>query len=79
MLERLTQLGATGHYDRSAAFEPSIVGGLAWQNLGICYARLNDWDRAELCFGKLLTLAGFQDKGQQLYAWVQQHALRPAD
>lgn len=72
LLERLTQLGLTGRYDRSAAFEPGIVGGLAWQNLGICYSRLSDWARAELCFAKLLTMADFREKGLQLYAWVQQ-------
>jgi len=72
LLERLIQLGQTGQYDRSAAFEPHIIGGLAWQNLGICYAKLEDWGRAELCFGKLLTLPEFKTNGMQHYAWVQQ-------
>ena len=68
----MIQLGATGRYDRAAAFEPNILGGLAWQNLGLCYARLGDWNQAELCFGKLLTLPGFQEQGRRHYAWVQQ-------
>jgi Glycosyl transferase family 2/Tetratricopeptide repeat len=72
ILERLIQIGATGHYDRAASFEPSILGGLAWQNLGICYTRLSDWDRAEYCFGRLLALPGFQDQGRRHYTWVQQ-------
>lgn len=72
LLERLIQLGQTGQYDRSNAFEPHIIGGLAWQNLGICYAKLEDWGRAELCFGKLLTLPDFKTNGMQYYAWVQQ-------
>lgn len=72
LLERLIQLGQSGKYDRSAAFEPHILGGLAWQNLGICYAKLEDWGRAELCFGKLLTLPEFKTNGMQYYAWVQQ-------
>jgi tetratricopeptide (TPR) repeat protein len=72
VLERLIQLGATGHYDRAAAFEPNILGGLAWQNLGNCYSRLGDWDRAEYCFSRLLALPGFQDQGRRDYTWVQQ-------
>ncbi len=70
-LERLTQMGATGQYDRSAAFEPGIIGGFAWQNLGVCYSRLGDWARAEICFGKMMTLPGYQQVGRQHYAWVQ--------
>lgn len=72
ILEHLIQLGSSGQYDHSTAFEPGIIGGLAWENLGICFTRLGDWNRAEQCFGKLLTLPGFQEKGRQHYAWVQQ-------
>jgi hypothetical protein len=72
LLERLIQIGATGHYDRAAAFEPNILGGLAWQHLGICYTRLGDLDRAEYCFSRLLSLPGFQDQGRHHYTRVQQ-------
>lgn len=78
LLERLLQLGATGQYDRSAAFEPGILGGMAWLNLGICYTRLQDWARAELCFGKLMALPGWQEQGRKHYAWVQERKKEPA-
>jgi hypothetical protein len=72
LLERLVELGQTGHYDRRAPFEPSIIGGLAWLNLGICWAKLNKLERAEMCFAKLLQVAGFEQKGREFYTWVQQ-------
>jgi tetratricopeptide (TPR) repeat protein len=72
LLERLVDLGATGRYDRTAPFEPSLLGGLAWLNLGVCCAKLGQLDRAEQCFAKLLLLLGFEHQGRQYYAWVQQ-------
>src|SRR5262249_28835430 len=37
LLQRLVLLGETGSYDRSEAFEPSIIGETALMNLGACF------------------------------------------
>jgi len=54
LLETLIALGVTGDYDRRAGFDPSIVGEAARFNLGACYRRLMDLDRAEACLRPLL-------------------------
>jgi tetratricopeptide (TPR) repeat protein len=55
LLERLVELGQTGSYDRSAAFDPVIMAEPAVLNLGQCYLRLGDLDRADSCFARLLS------------------------
>jgi hypothetical protein len=55
LLERLAAMGKTGSYDKSAPFDPRIIGEDAVMNLGACYWRLNDLPRAEACFRQLLT------------------------
>ena len=42
VLERLVYLGRSGTYDRSAAFDPGLMGESALLNLGHCYLRLGD-------------------------------------
>jgi hypothetical protein len=54
LLERLVALGRSGGYDRSEGFDRDLVGAAALVNLGICYMRLEEWDRAEACFVPLL-------------------------
>ncbi len=54
LLERLVQLGESGAYDRSTAFDPQILGDNPLMNLGICHTRLGELDRAEACFRRLL-------------------------
>jgi hypothetical protein len=53
-LERLVECGRTGQYDRSETFDPSILGAPALMNLGACYTRLKEWDKAEGCFRQLV-------------------------
>jgi hypothetical protein len=65
LLERLIQLGATGAYDRSSAFDPSIIGHAARMNLGACYTRLGELDRAEACFRQLLQHPGSREKAEK--------------
>ena len=52
MLERLVELGRTGTYDHSAAFNPALMRELALLNLGSCYLRLGDPRKAEVCFAQ---------------------------
>jgi tetratricopeptide (TPR) repeat protein len=53
-LENLVQLGQTGTFDPAEAFDPSLVGEPAILNLGRCYLRLGNLDRADECFQRLL-------------------------
>jgi tetratricopeptide (TPR) repeat protein len=71
LLERLVHLGRTGAYDRSAAFDPSIMAEPALLNLGHCYLRLGDLDRAESCFGQVLANPAHRAGAQQGLAMVQ--------
>jgi tetratricopeptide (TPR) repeat protein len=67
LLEQLLHYGRTGAYDRSAAFDPSIMGESALLNLGTCYRGLGDLGRAEHCFRLLLQSPSYRDQaGQQL-------------
>jgi tetratricopeptide (TPR) repeat protein len=59
-LERLVEFGRTGDYDRSEAFDPAILGEVTLMNLGSCYTRLGELDRAERCFRQLLTNPALQ-------------------
>lgn len=65
LLERLVHLGRTGTYDRSASFTPSILGEPALLNLGNCYLRLHDPDRAERCFTEALQNPSYQEQAER--------------
>ena len=54
LLERLVELGRSGTYDRTAAFDPSIMAEAAVLNLARCYTRIGDLDRAEAYLAPLL-------------------------
>lgn len=55
LLERLIALGQNASYDRTAAFDPSIMGAPAVLNLARCHIRLGNYSRAE---GYLAPLVG---------------------
>lgn len=71
-LEKLIDLARSGGYDCSAAFDPSIMGEPALLNLGKCYAKLGQLDRAEGCFAPLLNDPTHQGEARQGYTVVQQ-------
>src|SRR5262249_2105285 len=79
LLEHLIHLGRSGTYDRSAAFDPSLMGDLALFNLGNCYLRLGDEDRAEACFTALLTSATHQTQARRGCDAVQALRSRTAE
>jgi tetratricopeptide (TPR) repeat protein len=60
LLERLLHLGRTGTYDRSAAFDPSILAEPALLNLGHCYLRRGDLARAEAYFAQVSLNPNFE-------------------
>jgi hypothetical protein len=72
LLETLVRLGQTGAYDRSAAFDTSLMAAPALLNLAACYVRLGQLDRAEWCFRQALTHPAHQAKAQQGLDLIQQ-------
>jgi hypothetical protein len=54
LLEKLVRMGRMGEYDRSVSFDPRIIGDDALLNLGVCYLRMAELDRAESCFKRLM-------------------------
>jgi hypothetical protein len=68
LLERLVHLGRTGTYDHSMPFDPTILAEPALLNLGNCYLRLGELDRAEACFGGALPSKEYQAQARQGYA-----------
>jgi len=70
-LEQLVHLAETGTYDRSEAFDPSILGERAILNLGACYTRLRDLDKAERCFLQLLSVETARAQAAQNLTVVQ--------
>jgi hypothetical protein len=78
LLERLVHMGGSGTYDHSAAFDPAIMGELALLNLGNCYLRLGDANRAEACFTPLLSRPAHQAQAQRGCALAQALRSRPA-
>jgi hypothetical protein len=76
-LERLVQMGRTGAYDHTVAFDPTIVAEAALINLGRCYARLGQLDRAEACLRPLLDVATHQDEARRVLAVVQRMRGQP--
>ena len=66
LLEELLRMGRTGEYDNAAGFQPDVMGAPALKNLGVCYTRLGELDKAQACFGQLLTHPDHQ-------AWARQH------
>lgn len=69
-LEYLLELGLTGRYDRSAPFDPGLIGDTAVLNLAQCYGRLGELDRAEAAFRQLLNHPTYHPQAVQGLAWV---------
>jgi hypothetical protein len=71
LLEELVRLGRDGDYDRSAPFDPDVMGDAAVMNLGICRLRLGQLDQAEACFRQLLDSPAQYAKALQNLAVVE--------
>jgi hypothetical protein len=71
LLEKLVQLGRTGTYDHSAAFDPSIMRESAMLNLGGCYVRLGELDLAEMWFGQMSASPTHRKQAREGYQLVQ--------
>jgi len=54
LLENIVTLGTTETYNKLVSFDPCIMGDDLLLNLGVCYTRLAQLDRAEQCFRRLL-------------------------
>ena len=70
-LLRLLHLGRTGAYDRSARFDPRILGPEALINLGACYLQMRKLDEAEACFVQLTTDPQFGKPAADMLALAQ--------
>jgi hypothetical protein len=79
LLERLEQCRTSGSYDRSESFDPAILGDPVAMNLGVCYTRLGELDKAERCFLRLLDSQSFQDRAAQNLALVQSLRAQASD
>ena len=71
LLEHLVELGRRQTYDRTIGFDPTIIGANALLNLGACYTRLRELDRAEACFRQVLNSPTHQAQARQNLAVVQ--------
>jgi tetratricopeptide (TPR) repeat protein len=78
VLEELVRLGRGGDYDRSAPFDPDVMGDAAVMNLGVCRLRLGQLERAEACFRQLLDSPGQYAKALQNLAVVEDLKWRAA-
>ncbi len=64
-LEEILQLAADGTYQRIPSFDCGILTGETQLNLGICYARLRQFDRARRCFSAAATDPKWEAAGQR--------------
>ncbi len=71
LLERVIELGRTGRYDRSAAFDPTIMAEPGLLNLGHCYAQLGELERADACFAEVANNPAYRAKAEHGHAVVQ--------
>jgi hypothetical protein len=71
ILEELIHMGRTGAFDHSAGFDPDVMGTPAVMNLGVCYLQLGELDKAQRCFGQLLTHPTLQIKARENFAAVE--------
>jgi hypothetical protein len=77
LLATLVEFGATGCFDKTMGFKPSIIGDDALMNLGACLTKLGDLDRAESCFHRLLASASHHAKAQENLAIVRRLRQQP--
>jgi tetratricopeptide (TPR) repeat protein len=71
LLEQLVHYGATGTYDRSTGFDPTIVNEGAVLNLGVCVSRLGQFSRAEQLFRLLLQSPSHRDQATKALAELE--------
>lgn len=72
LLESLLEMGRTDAYDHTEGFDPEILGAPTVMNLGICHTQLRQFDKAQHCFGQLLSHPTYQTKARQNFAMVQE-------
>jgi hypothetical protein len=70
LLEKLVELGRSRTYDRTIGFDPSIIAENALLNLGACFTRLRELDRAEQCFREVLASPPYEAQARQNLAVV---------
>jgi tetratricopeptide (TPR) repeat protein len=71
LLRQLVQLGRTGTYDRSASFDPTIIGESALMNLGNCYLQMGQLESAQQCYQQLLDSKTYQTAALQNIGVIQ--------
>jgi len=71
LLRQLVQLGRTGTYDRSASFDPTIIGESALMNLGNCYLQMGQLEPAQQCYQQLLDSKTYQTPALQNIGVIQ--------
>jgi hypothetical protein len=65
-LEKLVHLGRTGAYNRSASFDPTIMGDAALVNLGACFLQIGERKRAEQVFRQIAPGSPFAAQASQM-------------
>jgi hypothetical protein len=70
LLERLVDLIDSNTYDRTVSFNPRTNSDDARLNLGVCYVRLAELDRAEIVFRRLLGSANLRPSAEQNLATI---------
>ena len=71
LLRQLVQLGRTGAYDRSASFDPTIIGESALMNLGNCYLQMGQLEPAQQCYQQVLDSKTYQTPALQNIGVIQ--------
>jgi hypothetical protein len=71
LLRQLVHFGRTGEYDRSASFDPTIIGESALMNLGNCYLQMRQLESAQQCYQQLLDSKTYQTPALQNIGVIQ--------
>src|SRR5262249_6862555 len=71
LLRQLVHFGRTGEYDRSASFDPTIIGESALMNLGNCYLQMGQLEPAQQCYQRLLDSRTYQTGALQNIGVIQ--------
>jgi hypothetical protein len=70
-LEQLVRLGRSGAYDKTAGFDPRLMGEPALLNLGVCRIKLGELEKAEHCLAHLLRSPTHKEQAARHFAMVQ--------
>lgn len=79
LLEKLLEMGRTGGFERSQAFDPAILAEPTRMNLGICYLRLGQLDQAEQCFRALQDHPASREKAEKNLHLVGELRAKPRE